>query len=155
METIVAMLLLCQTYWSSRLMTILPNIGILKFLVKFHQRNVNYHNHIGMFILVSSERNMVWQFTVSYCLLFSNFIYISSDSYEAARSQEHIASIQSDINYKGEDDASQPNTQIQSQSVHLYRKRKFRHLFTKHFGVVQFTFHCKSLTRPSLTIAKY
>jgi hypothetical protein len=43
---------------------------------------------------------------------FSNFIYISSDSYEAARSQEHIASIKSEINSEGEDDASQPNTSL-------------------------------------------
>ena len=46
METIIAMLLLCQTIESSRLMTILPNVGILKLLVTFHQRNVKYHNHM-------------------------------------------------------------------------------------------------------------
>lgn len=125
LETIVAMLLLCQTYGSSRLMTILPNVGILKLLVTFHQRNVKYHNHIGMFILVSSERNMVWQFTVSYCLLFTNFIYISSDSYEAARSQEHIASIQSDINSEGEDDASQPNTSLGRGKRHKRPTKRF------------------------------
>jgi hypothetical protein len=45
-------------------------------------------------------------------LLFSNFIYILSDSYEAARSQEQIASIQSDNNSEGADDASQPNTSL-------------------------------------------
>ncbi|KAK4013122.1 hypothetical protein OUZ56_025362 [Daphnia magna] len=40
------MLLLCQTFGSSRLMAILQNVGILKFLGTFHQRNVKYQNHV-------------------------------------------------------------------------------------------------------------
>jgi hypothetical protein len=112
METIIAMLLLSQTIESSRLMTILPNvIGILKLLVTFHQRNVKYHNH--MVCLSLYRQKGIWKTIYSFILFaFSNFIYISSDSYETARSQEHIASIKSEINSEGEDDASQPNTSL-------------------------------------------
>jgi hypothetical protein len=56
---------------------------------------------------------------------FSNFVYISSDSYESARSQEHIASIQSDINTEGEDDASQPNTSLGKGKRHKRPNKRF------------------------------
>jgi hypothetical protein len=49
----------------------------------------------------------------SFILLgFSNFVYMLPDSYEAARSQEHIASIQSDINSECEEDVTQHNTSL-------------------------------------------
>ncbi|XP_045031890.1 uncharacterized protein LOC116921086 isoform X1 [Daphnia magna] len=47
------------------------------------------------------------------------------DSYESARSQEHIASIQSDINTEGEDDASQPNTSLGKGKRHKRPNKRF------------------------------
>jgi hypothetical protein len=125
METIIAMLLLCQTIESSRLMTILPNvIDIIKLLVTFHQRNVKYHNHIVCLCLYRQQG--IWKTIYSFILFaFSNFIYISSDSYEAARSQEHIASIKSEINSEGEDDASQPNTSLGRGKRHKRPTKRF------------------------------